>query len=184
MKKYITLAIAIALIILAFFLGRKTVKPEVVTKVTTKYIQGKTVTNTITDLKYKIVCMPPETLIVEKAARDSINLDTLGIMIDWATKRQYDLVLFDVDTLGRCDLSLTLHYNQLDSLNYSYTPITKETTVEKQAAQRLLDPFIGGGVQYPWGMFIEGGTFIKQHHGIVMRVSSAKDVSLGYVYKF
>lgn len=93
------------------------------------------------------------------------KVDTMAILYDWVKIRDYDETLFDIDTLGKCDIHLQIQHNRLQELDYSYIPIQKEiiTTIKKV---NNFEPFISFGVISNPSIMGEVGCYFKQHYGI------------------
>lgn len=141
---------------LSFFLGRLTTKP----KETVKYIKGETITRTVEVPRYITSIVPK--MIYLPVKKDTINsiivqsVDTSKIIENYISERRYDLNVFD-NEYGRLDVRQTLQYNELQKFDYSFTPIQKTITRERE---RVIVPFAsasyntfgiagaGGGVFY------------------------------------
>jgi hypothetical protein len=204
--------IALFLLVLGFFLGRKTVKePE--TKIVTEYIQGETVTDTLYyPQPYKVI-VPADTLgIIQQCIKDGIykelwperivteyvevnKTDTTDIMKDWATKRCYVETLFNDDSQGYCGFNAEVQYNRLNVLSYSYSPKI-QTVTETKYITKSFSPFIG--ISYltnPWDeirnpmLQLNGGLYINETYGIqaIYQRGFKLDndyVGAGFIYKF
>ena len=200
-------------VICGFFLGRlkiKDTKPEIVTE----YIQGQTIHDTINKPVPYNVILPIDTAgIIQQCVRDGIYIelfptkiiteyievtreDTSVIMKDWATTRQYAETLFDIDTLGKCDIQAEVQYNRLKYLSYDYTPVIKTVTITETNV-KLFSPFIGvGAALNPWRSQtmdpmagINGGFFIKEKYGLQLQYNHAfynrnDFIGVNLLYKF
>jgi hypothetical protein len=205
------LLIIIALLGVGFYFGRTTVKVK--TKIEVEYIKGDTIKDTLYFPKpYKII-QPIDTLsVIQQCIKDGIyqelwpektitkyieitKEDTTKIMNDWASKRFYDEVLFNNDTIGMCRVKGEVQYNRLQLLGYEYEPITKNIN-ETQYKVKLVSPFVGGGLMTnPWDkqrnpmINLTGGIFIKEKIGLQVNfthgLSSKEDYIGGNIlYKF
>ena len=210
MMLFHTLVITI-LFFSGFFIGRSTIKEIEIVR--TEYIKGDTITNTIEKPIPDYIEKPIDTLNIikdcikngiyqelwpEKLITEYIQTtsdDTLRIIQDWATKRTYEELLFQTDTIGTCNVKLELQYNRLKSVMYNYQPIIKKVVEEKYKI-RTFSPFIGiGYMTNPWDevknpLFnLNGGVFIKEKYGIqvnFMHMLKSKNDYVGgsFLYKF
>lgn len=187
-NKNIKWIIAILIVgITAFFIGR-----SVSNKETIKYIEGPTITDSIPYPVPYEVKVPSEPEYIYKRDtlwQDSLifvheTIDTLAILADWIKQRNYENVLFDVDTLGRLVVNTQVQYNKLQDLRYTFTPVQKQVTKMKDP---LFEPFIflGANVTY-WRPELEVGTFIKSHYGIGFEVGYVEKPTYSFKigYKF
>lgn len=161
LKKYWWVIPILALVI-GFFIGRWQTEP----KITVKYVKGETVTNTVyVDKPYEVIVpakpvlpMKPDTIrIPGKPEFVFLKVDTAAIIADYIKLNKYSRILFDNSTVGKLIVGAEVQYNKLNKLDYSFTPMEKQTTIIKQ---RLFTPFIavsyntfgyggiGGGVYY------------------------------------
>lgn len=203
--------IVIGLLVLGFFIGRKTIKePE--TKIVTEYIQGETKTDTLYYPKPYKVEVPVDTLgIIQQCIKDGIYKelwpekiiteyievtkdDTTEIMKDWASKRLYTETLFNDET-GTCSINTEVQYNRMTLLGYSYSPIT-QTVTETKYITKAFSPFVG--ISYltnPWDeiknpmLQINGGIYFNEKYGIqaIYQRGFKLDndyVGAGFIYKF
>lgn len=162
--KILTFFLILIFFFIGFYVGRKTIKKET-TNVDIIYIKGDTITDSISyPLPYEVI-KPIDTLdIIKKCINDGIysdlfpekiikeyvtftSDDTLAIINDWATRRNYSEVLFDVDTIGKCNIDISLQYNRIANLKYEYIPIQK-IIKEKENKIKHFSPFIGIGTKY------------------------------------
>lgn len=193
----VTIAIAV---FIGFLLGRKhAFQPD--PKPIIKYLPGDTVEIAIPYPEPYEVVKPIDSLrVIEDAIAkgkykpqhivDTLYIptsaDTMAIVQDWATKRLYTADL-GADTLGKVHVNIIVQYNQLDSLEASFMPIIKEVTVT-QYKEKTFQPFVGGGLSYPLGGYINGGVIIKGHWGVEGSIGATinKDVQgrLGVIYSF
>ena len=186
-KKIIIAIISILLaLVVGFFVGRKTIKlPEPKPPV---YIQGDTIKQEI-PVPYPVeVLIPVDTsnliaYCVENGlftdlfpVKDSIiylNPQTkddslkiyMAIASDWVKERRYQQNLFDVDTLGKCDIDLMVSNNQLRNLDYTFVPVIKqiETVVEYK---KKFSPFVGAGLTTMPAVVGQAGMFFEDKYGV------------------
>lgn len=176
-RAIISIIIVVLVGILDFFLGFKagTHSVEPVTTVKTVYVPGPTLQETVIVGKPIKETIPPDTIsIIQSCIRDGIYTelfptkvqhdtisyipeDSLTFIRDWMTERTYKKQLFQTDTTGTLDVDILLKYNRLQSLSYTYTPVTKveETQIIKK---QVYEPFTGIGVLRNSVLF-EIGTF-------------------------
>ena len=172
----------VGLFILGIYIGKKTTKPQIIEH--TEYITLPPQTDTIPPVIIKETvdtanlikqCIKDgiyQELFPEKIVylTDTITFDktdSTKIMQDWVTKREYEATLFDVDTLGKCDIKTTVQYNRLGTINYTFTPIQKQTTTTEVVTRKYL-PFIGGGITTFPSVGVEAGLFINQSYGFAV----------------
>ena len=222
----IAIVIIIVIFLTGFFIGRKTIKVEPEVKI--QYVELDPIHDTIINLVPNETIEPQDTakiiqdcikkgiytdLFPTKIITDSIKFtseDTLKIVQDWATSRLYTQTLFDNDTLGTCNVNLTVQYNRLDGIGYKYTPKQKQVDITKTII-KTFEPFIGLGLtvgrsvektenqeikikEENIGPSAELGFYIKQHHGVAVQYQyisypnisdlSNHEVTLKYLYKF
>lgn len=175
---------------LGFYLGRKTIatdKPR--TEVV--YIKGEKITDSIPyPVPYEVVKPADTADIIRQCVKDGIYTelfpekviteyieitkdDTTEIIRDWGTKRLYSEKIFDIDTVGTCTIDAAVQYNRLSLLSYTYTPITKQTTIT-QYRVKAFSPFIGAGllVDNDFSDYmnfiptVNAGFFIKEKYGV------------------
>jgi hypothetical protein len=194
-----------------FFTGRRTIETKKIIK--TEYIKGDTIKDTIFSPIPVQVEKPIDTMnIIKKCIEDGIYQelwpnkvvteyikvtaeDTVKIVNDWATKRNYNELLFNSDTLGTCSVNIELQYNRLKFVNYNFEPITKKITDEKIKV-KMFSPFVGlGYITNPWDEFDDPllnltlGAFVKEKYGLQINLmhmlESKKDyVGCTFLYKF
>lgn len=186
MNKYwkITLIILgiIGLFLFGIYVGKKTFKPQIIEH--TEYITLPAQTDTVPPIiiKEKIdtgklikQCIKDgiyQELFPEKIVyiTDTVELDktdSTKIMQDWITKREYEATLFDVDTLGKCSIKTVVQYNRLGDINYTFSPIQKQSTKTEVVTRKYL-PFIGGGITTFPSIGVEAGLFINQSYGFAV----------------
>jgi len=213
-KQLIVVAfLCILSVIGGFFIGRSRIKDKNPTTVT-EYIQGPTIHDTINKpIPYNVI-LPIDTIgIIQQCVRDGIYVelfptkivteyvevtreDTSVIMTDWATTRQYAETLFDIDTIGKCDIQAEVQYNRLKYLGYNYTPIIKTVTIIETKV-KAFSPFIGINTALnPWKSQamdpmagINAGFFIKEKYGIQLQYNHAfytnnDFIGVNLLYKF
>jgi len=205
--------IIIILLLIGFFVGRKTSDGKVT--VETKYITLPPIHDTVQNTYPVEVKTPIDTasilqdcikkgiyveLFPYKKETDTVytSRDTAQIVYDWASVRKYKETLFDIDTIGKCDVDISVQYNRLDTMIYTYTPIHKQTTIEKQTI-RTVSPFIGVGASTsvaPSGevgkhtsVDLEIGLFVKEKYGVGFEyqyeiINGSHNVGGMFYYKF
>ena len=176
--------IVIGLCLLSYYIGRKR-EPDVIVKTEVKYVELPPIHDTIDKpVPYKVV-VPADTAdiildcvksgkfadLFPKQPGDTVYItkeDTAAVIKDWATERLYAETLFDVDTLGRCDVNALVQYNRLASLNYTFTPIQKQTEITTRSVRKFL-PYVGAGLGTNGSVVAQGGMFIKEDAGFALQ---------------
>lgn len=139
--KYIVLVIACLFI--GFIAGRQTIKEKVITK----QVKGETIRDTITHFIPDTVYFAGEVRYKYKYKTDTVYRDVPVVdrdetikatMEDWNLIRDYKRILFDNES-GRLFVDLSVQYNELQKLSYSFTPVHKEVVTVKQ---RVFEPFV------------------------------------------
>ena len=138
MKTKHWIALLIAATVIGFFAGRKTTK----TKEVIRYVQGETVqgeypSHLLKPIKIEVPDSPdlPYYLFRERViVKDSIayivkEVDSSKVYQDYIARKTYDLALFNNNKQGDFKGTATVQYNDLQSFDYSYTPISKEVTI-------------------------------------------------------
>lgn len=162
----------------SFYLGRRTTKEKVVTKI--EYIKGGTIRDTVNIIKPVNIISPVDTIdIIKQCVKDGIyaelfptkteyievsKADTSEIIKDWATRRFYQEKIFANDTTGECIINTEVQYNRMKVLGYEYTPVAKTITNTKYLV-KYFTPFIGVGVSTMPSVNAEFGFFINQSWG-------------------
>ena len=181
MKRYIILSIICLLI--GFYVGRRTIKREEITR----YILGETIRDTITQLIPDTVYLAGELRYKYVYKTDTIYKDvpivdreeTIKATIeDWNLNREYKRHLFNNEN-GKLSVSLTVRYNELQKLSYSFTPIQKQTMVRKE---RVFVPFVSASV-LDLDSFSMGGGFFYRSLGIRTEWALS-GLNFGILYKF
>lgn len=145
----------------SFFAGRLTTN----TKETVKYVKGETITRTVEVPKYISSIVPVNPVLPVK--KDTINsiivqsVDTSKIIENYISERRYDLNVFD-NEYGRLDVKQTLQYNELQKFDYSFTPIQKTITRERE---RVIVPFASASYN-TFGIAGAGGGLFYRNVGI------------------
>lgn len=85
-------------------------------------------------------------------------VDTVKIISDFMKLREYSITLFDNGELGKLDLKPTLQYNQLASLDYSFSPIQKTVT---RTIEKKFKPFASVSYSTIDVVGLGGGFFYK-----------------------
>ena len=188
MNKYLTISIiTIALIVTFFFIGRGTNGVE--KKI--KYIRGETICKTITkdSLIYKVeIPKNPiyptkiDTFYIDSIQYKTIVIDSAKVLKEYVQKRTYNIKLFD-DKNGKLTIKPIVQYNELQSIPFEYTPITKEVT---RTIQKTFTPFIHGGYNSFGYAEIGGGIY---YHDIAIQCDYVTDfkyngISIGMDIKF
>lgn len=172
----------IALFILGIYIGKKTTKPKIVEKIeyitlppqhdTIPPIIIKETVDTADLIKQCVTDGIYQELFPEKIVylTDTITFDktdSTKIMQDWATKRDYEATLFDVDTLGKCDIKTSVQYNRLGNIDYTFIPVQKQTNITEVTTRKFL-PYVGAGITTFPSAEIETGLFIDQSYGFAL----------------
>lgn len=188
MKNTTSALLILLALIIGFFIGRSTV--NTVTEV--KYVKGETVRDTIR----KEVLIPvkeyipsdPIYLYKDKyiVKTDTIIqvVDSTAIVNDWVLQRNYSQTLFD-NSNGKMYVDLSVRYNKLQSLKYSFTPIQKQTIIYKE---KVWQPFVSASYSTLNYVSIGGGIF---YHNLGFEYQYQKDFKVnstghnfGLKYKF
>lgn len=125
----------------SFFAGRLTTKQ----KDTVKFVKGETIYRTIEVPKFIKSTIPTavflpvkkDTLFIDKEKIVIQTVDTAKIIENYIAERKYAFNVFD-DENGKLDIDQTIQYNELQKFNYSFTPMQKVITQQKE---RVLIPF-------------------------------------------
>lgn len=182
MKKILIIC-SVACLQIGFFLGRMNVREKEVAK----YVQGATIRDTITrfvpdtvylagELKYKYV-YKTDTVYkdVPVIDREKSIVETVK---DWNETRKYKKMLFDNES-GKLAVDLSVQYNELQRLSYSFTPMHKETKIVKK---RVFEPFVSASYLVNATFSIGGGFF---YHDLGFRAEYSPDcLNIGILYKF
>lgn len=113
-----------------------------------------------------------DVLVVDRGA-------TIVAMIeDWNLNREYRKTLFDNEN-GKLDANLSVQYNELQRLSYSFTPMYKETTIVKK---RVFVPFVSASF-YTSNTFSVGGGFFYYNLGFRVELV-VYGLNFGILYKF
>lgn len=210
-KLAFNIIVAIFLLILGFFLGRKTIETK--TEIVTEYIQGEKITDTLFYPKpYKVYVKPDTLSIIQQCIKDGIykelwpekvvteyvevnKSDTTAIMNDWATKRYYSETLFNDEKQGSCAFNAEVQYNRLKMVDYTYTPIV-QTITETKYTTKMFSPYVGlSYLENPWDEIknpiiqLNGGVFIKETYGLQVLYQrglklKSDYIGGGFIYKF
>lgn len=180
--------IAILLIGLGFMAGRWTMQP--IEKI--EYIKGDTIHDTIKTPVPHLIKMPlspdlpkvPYLVFIPGVGGTLIQqVDTAQIIQDYIKRNYYREVLFDNDTIGSLIVEPIVQYNKLQSLAYSFTPVTKTITRERR---KVLTPFISTSVN-TFGYFGFGGGTYYNNMGFELKYLTdfqIKGAELGVHFKF
>ena len=180
MKKH--MVCSMICLLAGFLIGKQTIKHEEITRI----IQGKTVRDTIIRFIPDTVYLPEELKYKYVYEIDTIFKDVpvvdrdatlAGTVKDWNLTRAYKKTLFDNEH-GRFSIDLSVQYNELQKLYYSFTPVQKEITITKKD---MFIPFISASMLN--SNFSIGCGFFYQHLGC--RVEWAPNgINWGIMYKF
>ena len=182
--------IAAALVMVGFFAGRWTDAP----KVKTEYVKGETIRDTIYATKlvpYKVeipakplLPMTPDTIrIPGKPEIIRMKVDTAQIIADYIKENSYSNVLFDDQEKGKLTVASVIQYNALKKLGYEFTPIQKQTTIEKR---RVLMPFVNASYN-TFGYYGAGAGLYYYDVGVNLKYMTnfnSKGYEVGINYKF
>lgn len=181
MNKILYMCLGVLLLVGGFALGRLSVPVRTVTK--TEYKELPPITDTVYYPKPQIVHPPIDTAdiiaqcvadgkyyeLFPERVRDSIvyvnKEDTTAIMRDWATEKIYNETLFDIDTVGRCDITAAIQYNTLIQYGYRFVPIMK-TVETKEVRTKKFSPFIGVGLTTAPTIVGQAGVFFEERYGL------------------
>lgn len=175
------LIITLVILFIGFMLGRWSTPVKIESDI--QYLPGDTIydevpvyvdniikesepCDTVELLKYCIDSGLYDYLIPEKV-RDSlvyVQADSTKIIKDWLTRRDYQIELFNNDTIGKMIVRPSIQYNQLQVIPYEFTPIQKNitTTITKT---RKIEPFIGVGLNTTQQLGVMGGVFLNNGWG-------------------
>lgn len=165
MKYYICIGIVLIAFAGGFFLGRGKVK----TSVKTEYVKGETVVRPVKIPYPATVYIPSvyflptknDTLYLDGEPYPIQTVDTAKIIQEYITQNTYEFNAFDDDN-GKLDIKQTIQYNKLQSFDYSFTPIRKNTIITKK---NLFEPF--GSVGYTtFNQVSFGGGFFLNNLGL------------------
>jgi hypothetical protein len=153
----------------------------------TKYVQGVTIRDTIVNWKSDTVYQAGEIRYKYQYKTDTVYMDvpvvdreaTIAATVeDWNRTREYKKLLFDNES-GKLSVALSVQYNELQKLSYSFTPIHQEATIVKE---RVFVPFVSASLLNFNSVSIGGGFF---YHDMGFRVEwSTKGLNWGLMYKF
>lgn len=165
MKYYIYIALVLIAFAGGFFLGRGKVK----TFVKTEYVKGETVVRPVKIPYPATVYIPSvyflptknDTLYLDGEPYPIQTVDTAKIIEEYITQNTYEFNAFNDDN-GKLDIRQTIQYNKLQSFDYSFTPIHKNTIITKK---NLFEPF--GSVGYTtFNQVSFGGGFFLNNLGL------------------
>ena len=146
MERYAKQIMLLSLLMLAigFFIGRSTMA----SKDRIEYVQGKEVHDTIRRPMPYLVEIPsipalPTIADTLRLPGDTLKIiqkvDTSKIIANYIKKNSYRETLFDNDTLGALSIGAVIQYNEMQSLDYSFTPIYKKIT---SISRKTITPFV------------------------------------------
>lgn len=193
MNKYkYYIALAIASLVVGFYLGRQSVE----IKTTTKVVNGKTIKKLvpIEQLVPIDVSMPTQVTYIERKSNgDTIYTVTpkdpteslKNVLNDWNLKRVYANTVFNDSIYGRFDYKATVQFNKIGSFEYEFTPVKTVITKEKK---HILQPFVSASYSTIDIIGVGGGFF---YHDLGFEVLYNKNyingnngLSFGIKYKF
>lgn len=179
------IAAAIVLFLGGIYVGKKTTPAKIITKI--EYEDAEPIHDSI-DRPVPVYIKEPIDVknIIAQAVKDGVyqelfpekikeirdtvymtNEDTLKLIVDWASKRQYDKILFNNDTLGVFRLKADVQYNRLNNIAYDFYPKQKVVTNTVYKERKIL-PFVGvGGTTFP-SVTAEAGLFVNQSWGLAI----------------
>ena len=160
-KTYISIIVLSVVFAAGFFLGRGKVR----TSVKTEYVKGETVVRPVKIPYPATVYIPSvyflptknDTLYLDGEPYPIQTVDTAKIIEEYITQNTYELNAFD-DYNGKLDIKQTIQYNRLQSFDYSFTPIHKNTTITKK---NMFEPFGSAGYNTFNQATVGGGVFIN-----------------------
>ncbi|PXV63871.1 hypothetical protein CLV62_112121 [Dysgonomonas alginatilytica] len=180
LNKYLVLIILLALVI-GFFIG-----PTIKTDKDVKYVKGETVTASIDTSKFEL--LKEEKPNIQYRDTGSIKyryapVDTAAIIADYELKRSYKVIAFDDKAKGKLELFPVIQYNKLAGLDYNFTPIQKEISIQKK---QIWMPYASMSYSTLNYIGIGGGIF---YHDIGLELRyvtdfNKKGVDIGLKYKF
>ena len=165
-----------------FFIGKG--KKETIEIDKTVYVKGDTVTVMRDSIVPVNVYVMPDTFdiisdcvkkgiyaeLFPEKVRDSIvyltKSDTSEIVKDWASIREYEEELFNIDTVGVAKIYATTQYNRITYLNSTFIPYEKETFVERKKTAY----FVGAGLTTDLSASAEIGALFKNNFGASVEV--------------
>ena len=173
----------LACLTIGFFLGRMNVREKEVTK----YVQDATIRDTIMYFIPDTVRLSGEVHYKYKYKTDTIYKDvpvvdrdaTIAATVeDWNLIRDYKRTLFNNES-GKLSVDLSVQYNELQRLSYSFTPMHKETIIVKK---RVFEPFVSASFHMNNTFSVGGGFF---YYNLGFRAEwAANGLNLGMMYKF
>ena len=183
MRKYIISVVACLFI--GFIVGRRTV--PIKEKEITRYIDGKTIRDTITNIvadtvyrnsaiRYKLV-YKTDTIYKDVPMIDRKESIEETIR-DWNRTREYNKLLFDNES-GKLFIDFVMQYNELQKLSYSFTPVYREKMIVKK---RVFEPFVSVSC-IQLSFFSMGGGFFYQDVGFRIEYA-VNGLNFGIMYKF
>lgn len=135
-----------------YYWGYSNGKSSVIPKTEIQYIIGPSIQGSLTKLEPIKVDIPSIPWLIQW--RDTVyntdttflvnEVDSLAILQDYLTKREYNISIFDIDTIGTCSINAITYRNRLDVLSYTFSPVNK--IYNKFYKQSDFDIFGGIGV--------------------------------------
>lgn len=173
--------------IFGFFMGRG--EEQIIQDI--RYVKG----DTIRDSVPKYILVPAKSSKPDKPKlpmrRDTFYLpgqnvphyvtekvDTGAIIDEFITKNEYNTTLFDNQTNGKMVVNSTVQYNKLSGMDYTFTPIHKETTIIKK---KTFTPFVTGSYNTFGQVGAGGGIYYHNLGGSVKYLHDLKSKT-GYEF--
>lgn len=187
-----------------FYFGRTTVKITEVTE--TKYLPGDPIINSV-PAPYPVIKEVPAKVdtasllkycidnglysyLIPREVKEVViyeKVDTMAILSDWLTKRNYEFTVFENDTLGTFVARPEVQYNKLQNFEYTFTPVNKVTNTVKEK-KRKFEVYGGLGMNTNAQIVFNGGFFTSSGlgAGVVHSDNFKGDRTTGLmvVYKF
>lgn len=114
--------------------------------------------------------------------------DTLAVVRDYTTKRIYNELFFDNDTLGKMQFHGEVQYNRLRYYGYTFTPAIK-TVTETNYVIRKFSPYVGAGISSQPTAIVQAGAFFDEKYGVAVQYNydwqlKKNDFGALFMYKF
>lgn len=125
-----------------------------------------------------------DTVTIDSVVYTTQVVDTASIISDYAKKCHYELSVFDIDTVGKCNITAETQFNRLQLLSYEFKPVKKITRVTTKSTWRY-QPYVGIGIgnkdnySFGVGLYIDNigigyqciGSFAEDHKSHMINVS-------------
>jgi hypothetical protein len=169
------LVIVIILCIASFIGGRATISTKPITKthtvIVTNWLPRKEIHDTIKVPDPYEVKVPSDPKLIHdtikiKGKPDIIKVDSAAMVRDWTLMRNYNIPIFNIDTIGKADITANVQYNKLSLVGYQFYPITKSTTTHTTTTttiikHTLFTPFVFVGTNTNYEFTFDGGLYIN-----------------------